>query len=71
MVRAMKAIRVLALVASLFIWGRLGRSAADTSATINVQPPYEDGRPQAGFRLEAQDYGVVLRHGGGPQDCDQ
>lgn len=31
---------------------------------------YEDGRPEASFRLEAEDYGVVMRHGGGPGDCD-
>jgi predicted GH43/DUF377 family glycosyl hydrolase len=35
-------------------------------------PPaiYEDGRPQASLRLEAKDQGVILRHGGGPGDCD-
>jgi hypothetical protein len=34
------------------------------------QPPYEDGRPQAKLRLPAKDYGVVLRHGDGPSQCD-
>ncbi|TSA33129.1 MAG: hypothetical protein D4R65_08290 [Verrucomicrobiaceae bacterium] len=35
-------------------------------------PPsaYIDDRPQAGLRLEAKDQGVVLKHGGGPGDCD-
>jgi predicted GH43/DUF377 family glycosyl hydrolase len=35
-------------------------------------PPvtYVDGRPQARLRLEAKDQGIVLRHGGGPGDCD-
>jgi len=35
-------------------------------------PPaiYSDGRPQAHLRLDARDQGVVLRHGGGPGDCD-
>jgi predicted GH43/DUF377 family glycosyl hydrolase len=35
-------------------------------------PPatYFDGRPQASLRLETRDQGVVLKHGGGPGDCD-
>jgi len=49
----------------------LCRSATGTSTTPNAQPPYEDGRPQAALRLEAADYGVVLRHGDGPQHCDE
>jgi hypothetical protein len=32
---------------------------------------YEDGRPEARMRMEASDQGVVLRHGGGPKDCDR
>ena len=31
---------------------------------------YPDGRPAARYRLEAQDYGRVLRHGDGPGQCD-
>ena len=31
---------------------------------------YPDGRPAAAYRLEAQDHGVVLRHGAGPGNCD-
>ena len=31
---------------------------------------YADGRPSAKYRLEAQDAGVVLRHGDGPGRCD-
>ncbi len=34
------------------------------------QSPYPDGRPAASLRMDAQDHGVVLRHGGGPEDCD-
>ncbi len=71
MVRAMKALMVLALLGSFSNWQGWGRSAGDTSITVNVRLPYEDGRPQATLRMEAQDYGVVLRHGGGPQDCDK
>jgi hypothetical protein len=35
-------------------------------------PPavYVDGRPQASLRFEPRDQGVVLKHGGGPGDCD-
>ena len=33
-------------------------------------PRYRDGRPTARFRLDASDYGVVLKHGGGPNQCD-
>lgn len=33
--------------------------------------PYEDGRPSASLRMPARDHGVVLRHGGGPGDCDR
>lgn len=35
-------------------------------------PPaaYVDGRPQAQLRLNARDHGVVLKHGGGPGNCD-
>ncbi|MGA2069418.1 MAG: hypothetical protein ABSG86_30990 [Thermoguttaceae bacterium] len=31
---------------------------------------YRDGRPAAKNRLDAEDYGVVLRHGDGPGRCD-
>ena len=34
------------------------------------QPSYPDHRPAAQLRLEAQDAGVVLRHGDGPGECD-
>ena len=32
---------------------------------------YRDGRPAATLRMDANDHGVVLRHGGGPGDCDK
>ena len=31
---------------------------------------YRDGRPAAKYRLDAEDHGVVLRHGDGPDQCD-
>ncbi len=32
---------------------------------------YSDGRPAATLRMDAQDHGVVLRHGDGPGQCDR
>jgi predicted GH43/DUF377 family glycosyl hydrolase len=31
---------------------------------------YRDGRPEARLRMEARDYGIVLKHGDGPDSCD-
>ena len=31
---------------------------------------YSDGRPEAHLRMKAQDYGIVLRYGDGPDQCD-
>ncbi len=31
---------------------------------------YSDGRPEANMRIEAEDYGIVLRYGDGPDQCD-
>src|SRR5262249_25048164 len=33
-------------------------------------PAYPDGRPEARLRMEADDAGIVLRHGDGPDQCD-
>ena len=46
---------------------------AGVAGTALAVPPanYVDGRPQAALRLEAQDQGVILKHGGGPGDCDR
>lgn len=38
---------------------------------LPAQAQYEDGRPAAARRMEAQDQGVVLRHGDGPAECDK
>lgn len=37
---------------------------------ITAPIEYPDGRPAARYRLAAQDVGVVLRHGDGPDGCD-
>ena len=44
-------------------------SAASVIPATNITT-YPDGRPAAKYRLEAQDYGPVLRHGDGPGQCD-
>ncbi|WP_339740978.1 hypothetical protein [uncultured Sunxiuqinia sp.] len=31
---------------------------------------YSDGRPAATLRMDAQDYGIVLKYGDGPEQCD-
>jgi predicted GH43/DUF377 family glycosyl hydrolase len=38
--------------------------------TVPAWSKYPDGRPEATLRMEAKDQGVVLRHGGGPGQCD-
>jgi len=45
-------------------------SAASQIVPVADVPAYEDGRPVAKYRLDAQDQGVVLRHGDGPGRCD-
>ena len=32
--------------------------------------PYPDGRPAPALRMDAEDHGIVLRHGDGPGQCD-
>ncbi|NQT14678.1 MAG: hypothetical protein HQ582_18115, partial [Planctomycetes bacterium] len=44
--------------------------AACLIASVALGDGYPDGRPAAKLRLDAQDYGVVLRHGDGPNQCD-
>lgn len=45
-------------------------SAASPIAPVAEVSPYADGRPAAKYRLDAQDQGIVLRHGDGPGQCD-
>jgi predicted GH43/DUF377 family glycosyl hydrolase len=47
----------------------LAALAALGAGTLCGQP-YEDGRPFTEKRMAAKDHGVVLRHGGGPKQCD-
>ncbi len=43
---------------------------AATVTPGKVSASYADDRPAARYRLEATDYGPVLRHGDGPEQCD-
>ena len=42
-----------------------------TVAAVAAPVSYPDGRPAAKYRMDAEDQGVVLRHGDGPKDCDK
>ena len=54
---------ILALLTIEPSWAASVLPAADVTT-------YPDGRPGAKYRLDAQDYGPVLRHGDGPGQCD-
>jgi predicted GH43/DUF377 family glycosyl hydrolase len=33
-------------------------------------PKYKDGRPECKYRMDAEDFGMVMAYGGGPDSCD-
>jgi len=43
---------------------------ASTAAAETIPKAYPDGRPVATLRMEAQDQGVLIPHGDGPNECD-
>jgi len=45
-------------------------SAALLLAGCGATSRYVDNRPYSALRMNARDYGVVLRHGSGPDSCD-
>ncbi len=49
--------------------GNAGSPGSRIQRAVEVAT-YPDGRPAAAWRLDAQDEGVVLRHGGGPEASD-
>ncbi len=50
---------------------RIQNKARGTRLTRIASPiQYPDNRPSATYRLPAEDFGVVLRHGDAPQGCD-
>ena len=59
----------LTLLTTLLLAGTGVWAAA--MAPQNAVTVYPDGRPAATLRLEAQDQGVVLKHGDGPEQCDK
>ena len=64
-----------ALLAALVGACSLGAKSPTQSGSrvVKLSDPvlsYKDGRPRAGYRLNALDQGVVLRHGDGPGKCD-
>lgn len=60
--------RRVSLLGASFLLPWLPLCAADAG---DRRGGYSDGRSSATLRLEATDAGVILRHGGGPGDCDQ
>jgi len=54
----------------LLITGAVGAAENAPTSQKTTGSLYEDGRPAATRRLEAEDQGVVLRHGDGPEQCD-
>jgi predicted GH43/DUF377 family glycosyl hydrolase len=61
------------LIATLLTFTSLNSAKAQPGSKVVPfnSPPYEDGRPTAAYRLSAVDQGVVLRHGNGPEQCDE
>ncbi|MBI2432513.1 MAG: hypothetical protein HYV26_06550 [Candidatus Hydrogenedentes bacterium] len=51
-------------------WSNFFMLALVLPAVAAGETGYPDGRPVATLRMEAQDQGVVLRHGDGPDGCD-
>lgn len=57
---------------SILVSGFLAANPASNAAQASGDKAshYPDGRPAAHLRMEAKDQGVILKHGGGPGDCD-
>jgi len=51
-------------------WFAQNLKPAGKPAAVPPAATYRDGWPAAKYRLDAQDHGVVLRHGDGPGRCD-
>lgn len=35
-----------------------------------ISPKYKDGRPECKYRMDAEDFGMVMAYGAGPDSCD-
>jgi predicted GH43/DUF377 family glycosyl hydrolase len=62
----MKRLGILAIL----LLGCAGAAAETRAVPAGDNPRYPDKRPSAGYRMEARDQGIVLRHGDGPGRCD-
>lgn len=53
--------------------GRAGDAGETGSRIVQASEVtrYPDNRPSARYRLDARDQGVVFKHGGGPNHCDE
>ena len=69
MTTLLRSASILGAVAASCLWATCAFSA--TIVPAPASPSYPDGRPTPKYRLDAQDAGVVLRHGDGPKHCDQ
>lgn len=45
-------------------------SSSSSASSAGLRRSYPDGRPAARLRLNATDYGPIIRHGEGPAKCD-
>jgi predicted GH43/DUF377 family glycosyl hydrolase len=67
---------VLRLAQCAPLWSTLNglqsqkKSNPDSGATLASWKTYADGRPGCGLRLDATDYGPIIRSGQGPARCD-
>ena len=60
---------IIACVGSLEVISRSRHNGTRIRSIVEVNN-YPDSRPVAKYRLDMQDYGVVLKHGSGPDSCD-
>jgi predicted GH43/DUF377 family glycosyl hydrolase len=58
------------LVPAALNGGEIPKTAGTQIVPAADRVKYPDNRPSARYRLEAQDHGVVYRHGAGPGQCD-
>jgi len=65
MIRPVRCCTLLTYLALGNVWG----AGSEIKQATQIEK-YADGRPSAKWRLEAQDHGVVSRHGRGPGNCD-
>lgn len=55
------------LISSIFSQHNVGGSRIVPAESITL---YSDNRPSANYRLNAEDVGIIFKHGSGPDSCD-